>query len=188
MPNDRPRNQRHFAPLRSLRLGAQVCILGSVFFLACVSAQANEGENRWRIFATDDKEAILVIADTDLATDAIGSPRFWCAHGSGKIDVRGVAHETHRNAIADLIQSGQYPRVDFNPADPGNLTLLELSYSEMTGWEYKFDVSAAGPPFEQFKRTGALDFKIADTWLHEEFKVGLDAAAKFQAFCNSPFK
>jgi hypothetical protein len=164
------------------------CILASMFFLTCVSAYAQEGEERWRMFETDNKEASLVIADTDLGTDAIGSPRFWCVSGSAEIDVRGVAGEAHRNAIADLIRSDQYPRVDFKPADPDNLTLLKLAYSEMTGWEYRFDLSAAGPPFEQFKRTGMLDFKVGETWLHEEFKVGLDAVAKFQAFCKRPSK
>jgi hypothetical protein len=58
----------------------------------------------------------------------------------------------------------------------------------MSGWEYGFELSAAGPPFEQFKRTGRLDFKVGETWLHEEFKIGLDAIAKFQAFCKRPSK
>jgi hypothetical protein len=177
-----------FGDFTRLARKSPACILGSMFFLTCVSAYANEGEERWRMFETDNKEGSLVIADTDLGTDAIGSPRFWCTSGSGKIDVRGVAGEAHRNAIADLIRSDQYPRVDFKPADPDNLTLLELAYSEMTGWEYKFDLSAAGPPFEQFKRSGMLDFKIDETWLHEEFKVGLDAVAKFQTFCKRPSK
>jgi hypothetical protein len=164
------------------------CILGSMFFLTCVSAYANEGEERWRMFATDDKEATLVIADTDLGTDAIGSPRFSCGFSSGKIDVRGVAREAHRNAIADLIRSDQYPHIELRPAGPDNVAFLDLSYSDMSGWEYGFDLSAAGPPFEQFKRTGMLDFKIGETWLHEEFKIGLDAVAKFQAFCKRPSK
>jgi hypothetical protein len=163
-------------------------VLGALSFLTCVSAHAQEGVERWRMFESDNKEAQLLIVDTDLGTDAIGSPRFWCISGSGKIDVRGVAGEVHRNAIADLIRSDQYPRVDFKPADPDNLTLLGLAYSEITGWEYKFDLSADGPPFEQFKRSGALDFKIDEAWLHEEFKVGLDAVAKFQAFCKRPSK
>jgi hypothetical protein len=164
------------------------CILGSMFFLTCVSAYANEGEERWRMFATDDKEATFVIADTDFGTDAIGSPRFSCGFGSGKIDVRGVAREAHRNAIADLVRSDQYPRIELSPTGPDNVAFLELSYSDMSGWEYGFDLSAAGPPFDQFKRTGMLDFKIGEAWLHEEFKVGLDAVAKFQALCKRPSK
>ncbi len=163
-------------------------VLGALSFLTCVSAGAQEGVERWRMFETDNKEAQLLIADTDLGTDAIGSPRFWCVSGSGNIDVRGVAGEAHRNAIADLIRSDQYPIVDFKPEGPDSHSLLELAYSEVTGWEYKFDLSAAGPPFEQFTRTGMLDFKIGETWLHEEFKVGLDAAVKFQAFCKRPSK
>jgi hypothetical protein len=163
-------------------------VLSALSFLACASAYAQDGEDRWRMFETDNKEAQLLIVDTDEATDAIGSPRFWRVAGSGQIDVRGVARETHRNAIADLIRSDQYPRIELSPAGPDNSAFLELSYSDISGWEYKFGLSAAGPPFEQFKRTGTLDFKIAETWLHEEFKVGLDAVAKFQAFCKRPSK
>lgn len=167
---------------------AIAAILVALSFLTCVSAYAQEGVDRWRTFEYDGKEAILVISDTDESGDTMGSPRFRCQIGSGKIEVKGVASDVQRQAIADLIRSGNYPRIELSPAGPDNIAFFDLSYSDMSGWEYGFDLSAAGPPFEQFKRSGRLDFKVGETWLHEEFKVGLDAVAKFQASCKRPSK
>ena len=68
------------------------------------------------------------------------------------------------------------PPSSFGPA------LLNLSYSEMgSDWEYSLTLEAVEPAFDEFKRLGRLTFKVGGTVLREEFKVGLENVAKFQA-------
>lgn len=163
------------------------CILGSMFFLTCISAYANEGEDRWR-FSENEGKAMLVIADTDEGTDAFGSPFFRCEKGSGRVEIEGSAKEALRRTIGNFITVDNYPDVQLLPIGSGYSDLLTISYSDMHGWRYRFAMSAVETPFEQFKRTGVLEFKLGETLVHEEFKVGLDAIAKFQASCKRPSK
>jgi hypothetical protein len=58
----------------------------------------------------------------------------------------------------------------------------------MDGWRYKFDLSDGHKSFERFKREGVLEFKLGETIVHEEFKVGLESVAKFFNICKRPRK
>ena len=56
----------------------------------------------------------------------------------------------------------------------------------MAGWRYRFQLSVAGPAFEQFVRAGGFHFRIGDSLVGSDFKVGLDNVRKFQEFCKRP--
>ncbi len=127
---------------------------------------------------------MLVITDTDEGTDSFGSPLFRCERGSGRVEIEGAPKEALRRTIGNIIAADHYPAVQLLPAGTGYSDVLAISYSDMHGWRYGFGMSAEEAPFEQFKRTGVLEFKIGETLVHEEFKIGLDAVANFQAFCR----
>ncbi|UQR62671.1 hypothetical protein LRP30_39030 [Bradyrhizobium sp. C-145] len=149
--------------------------------------QANADETRWRFFDQNGR-ALLAITDTDEATDAIGSPSFDCAAGSDRVEVRGDANKALRRAIGNVISADQYPKVNVAPFEKESFVMLSVSYSEISGWQYGFDLPVSSPQFERFKQTGVLEFKLAGTAVREGSKVGLDAAAKFQAFCKQQSK
>jgi len=159
------------------------CIMAPCAGLASGAVAAEEGKASWRFFE-DHGKAQLVIADTDEGTDDIGSPSFKCTGASDLIIVSGDAKEPLRRAIAAFIVADKYPKVEFGANAKGYAALLTIDYSEVTGWEYGFDLSASSAPFERFKRTGALEFALGKTTVKEEFKVGLENVAKFQAFCK----
>ena len=144
-------------------------------------------EARWRFFDQNGR-ALLAITDTDEATDAIGSPSFDCAAGSDRVEVHGDANKSLRRAIASMISADQYPKVNVAPFEKESFVTLSVSYSEISGWQYGFDLSASSPQFERFKQTGVLEFKVAGAAIREGSKLGLDAAAKFQAFCKQKSK
>jgi hypothetical protein len=102
------------------------------------------------------------------------------------IQVGGDAKHDLLTAMADVIRADEYPRVHVFPVDSGDTSLLNLSYSEMRGWQYSFDLEAAGAAFDEFKRTGQLTYKIGTTVVTEELKTGLESAAKFQDICRQP--
>jgi hypothetical protein len=163
----------------SLRL-----ILGALFVLACVPAYANEREERWRLFEQADG-ALLAASHTDEATDDLGAFFFRCKRGSGTVEVEGTAKQDLRSAMADFIRTEGYPQVELFPMGSGGESLLNLSYSEMSGaWQYSFTFAAIGPTFDEFKRTGQLTFKVGTAVVREEFKVGLESVARFQDICK----
>jgi hypothetical protein len=160
---------------------------GAAILALLASGAAFADETRWRFF--DQKgRALLAITDTDEATDAIGSPSFDCAAGSDRAEVRGDASKPLRRAIANMISSDQYPKVNVAPFEKESFVMLSISYSEISGWQYGFDLSASGPQFERFKQTGVLEFKLAGTAIREGSRFGLNAVAKFQAFCKQQSK
>ena len=163
--------------------------IGACFLLGPISAAvaAGNAEERWRIFE-DDSGASLLITTTEGATDDYDSPYFQCRRGSGRIQVGGDAKHDLLTAMADVIRADEYPRVRVFPVDSGDTSLLNLSYSEMRGWQYSFDLEAAGAAFDEFKRTGQLTYKVGTTVVTEEFKTGLESAAKFQDVCKPPPK
>ena len=171
---------------RDLQTSYLLC--GSAVVLALLASNAAfADETRWRFF--DQKgRALLAITDTDEATDAIGSPSFDCAAGSDRVEVRGDANKALRRAIAGMISADQYPKVNVVPFEKESFVVLSVSYSEISGWQYGFELSASSPQFEQFKRTGMLEFKVASTAIREGARVGLEAAAQFQAYCRTQAK
>jgi hypothetical protein len=146
-----------------------------------------DAEERWRIFEGDN-EAFLSITTTEGGTDDFGSPYFQCRRGSGTILVGGTAKHDLRTAMADVIRADEYPLLHVFPVDSGDVSLLSMSYSEMRGWQYAFDLPAIGTSFDEFKRTGQLTFKVGTTVITEEFKTGLESAATFQDICKQPPK
>jgi hypothetical protein len=88
--------------------------------------------------------------------------------------------------MADIIRVDADPLIHVFPVDSGDTSLLNLSYSEMRGWQYNFDLPAIGPSFDEFKQTGRLTLKAGTTVVTEEFKTGLESAAKFQDICKQP--
>ncbi len=104
------------------------------------------------------------------------------------IHVGGDAKQDLRTAMADVIRADEYPRLHLFPFDSDYISLLSLSYSEMRGWQYAFDVPAIGPSFDEFKRTGQFTFKMGTTVIAEEFTTGLESAVKFQDVCKQPPK
>jgi hypothetical protein len=62
--------------------------------------------------------------------------------------------------LADLIGADTYPKVELED----EASLIALSYSEVDGWEYHFEITADGPAFSKFKKTGHLDTRSVP-WL-----------------------
>jgi hypothetical protein len=104
------------------------------------------------------------------------------------IQVGGDAKQDLLTAMADVIRADEYPRLHVFPIDSGDTSLLNLSYSEIRGWQYSFGMQAAGASFDEFKRTGQLTYKIGTAVVTEEFKTGLESAARFQDICKQPPK
>jgi hypothetical protein len=166
---------------------AMIATIGACLLFSQTSAAvaAGDAEERWRNFEGDN-EASLLITTTEGATDDYGSPHFQCRRGSGVIQVGGDAKQDLRIAMAQVIRIDEYPMVHVFPIDSGDTSLLNLSYSEVRGWQYSFDLQAAGAAFDEFKRTGQLTYKLGTTVVTEEFKTGLESAAKFQDICKRP--
>ena len=158
--------------------------LVALFVLACLPAYANQREERWRLFEQANG-ALLAASHTDEATDDLGAFFFRCKPKSGMVEVEGTAKQDLRAAMADFIRTEGYPQVELFPMGSGGESLLNLSYSEMSGaWQYSFTLPAVGPTFDEFKRTGKLAFKVGTVVVREEFKTGLESAAKFQDICK----
>jgi hypothetical protein len=149
----------------------------------CGSGRATEGEDRWR-FAENGDQISLYIAATDGGTDDIGSPSFGCKRSSGKIAVEGDMDEQEREAFADLIRKNGYPRIDLIPPDPNHFSFVELSHSDIGGWQYKFDMAADAQAFSNFARTGVFQYKVGEFLIQTEFSVGLENVARFQRACR----
>jgi hypothetical protein len=162
-------------------------ILTALFSLTCVSASAKEGEVRWRVFDQLD-QALLVIADTDEATDSFGSPMFSCTKKSGNVNVEGEAKENLRVAMANLIRANETPWIQVMPDTASRAATVDLVFSEIDGWRYKFGLSAGHKSFERFKRDGVIEFKLGKATVHEEFKAGLENIVKFFDLCERPRK
>ena len=162
------------------------CGLAATAAVAMSSAVTAEDDRRWRIFEDGDK-VLLSASHTDEPSDDLGSPFFRCERKSGTITIEGTASQELRNAMAGLIRSNGYPQANLIPPSSLGPALLTLSYSEMGGnWQYGFSFLAAEPAFNDFAHTGRLTFKVGSAVVQEEFKVGLDNVAKFQAICKRP--
>jgi hypothetical protein len=103
-----------------------------------------EDELRWRVF--DQNEiALLAIADSD-ATDHLGSPLFECKKAVGIATVEGDTDDDLRGAVATFILHDQEPAVALSPDDP-SADGIEVFFSYLTGWRYRFQLSNGGPAF-----------------------------------------
>ncbi|WP_316219221.1 hypothetical protein [Bradyrhizobium sp. SZCCHNR2026] len=140
---------------------------------------------RWRLSEHGDT-ALLVIADSD-ATDHFGSPFFECRKASGLATAFGDTDDDLRTEMATLILHDETPGIKTVP-DDGSVSIVNFEFGFVSGWRYRFMLSATGPPFEELKRTGTFDFKVGQAELTYKFDVGLDVVAEFQGLCRMPDK
>jgi hypothetical protein len=156
----------------------------SVAFAALGVAPASaEGELRWRAF-DQNGTALLAIADSD-ATDHFGSPTFECEKGAGIATAEGDMNDDLRSTVATLILHDQEPAVALDPAD-SSAQSIELFFSNLTGWRYRFLLSVTGPAFDQLERTGTFQLKVGDSVMRSQFSKGLENVGKFRGLCRRP--
>jgi hypothetical protein len=172
---------------RWMLTSARKLALAALAALASGSAGAQKEESRWRVF-DQEGEALLAIANTDEATDHFGLPIFTCKDKSGHVNVEGEAKENLRSAMANLIRADEIPSIQVLPDAAAETTTIDLFFSYMDGWRYKFDLESDHKSFERFKRDGVIDFKLGQVTIHEEFKVGLESVTKFLDLCERPRK
>jgi len=146
------------------------------------NARATEGDVQWRVSDQDDS-ALLVTADSE-ATDNLGPLLFNCKKGSGIATAEGDMSEGLRRAIAAIMLRDEEPNLVMSPEDPS--ALFAEFFTGMAGWRYRFQLSVTGPAFEQFERSGSFRFKLGESAVSSDFKVGLDNVRKFQELCKRP--
>jgi hypothetical protein len=163
-------------------------LLALVVALAPALAEAEDKQVRWR-FNAYDGQGYLTSTDTDEPTDDIGLLLLRCREKSGDVEVTGVPGAEIRGALGATIVANKSPLIEFVLKAPGQTSLLRFDYSELhEAWLYNFNLSSKEEPFETFKRTGILEFKLGNSRDRRELQAGLDAIAKFQAFCQPPTK
>ena len=138
---------------------------------------------RWRVFDRDG-EALLVISDTDEASDDFGLPALSCRKGTGTVNIEGEAKESLRIAMADAIRADKPPWIQVVPDTKPETTSIDLYFSFVDGWRYKFNLQQDHKAFERFGRDGVIEFKLGRAAVHEEFKTGVESALKFLELCK----
>ncbi|MDN3276288.1 hypothetical protein QWJ07_18635 [Frankia sp. RB7] len=160
----------------------KICALLVCLGFSSGSAEAHAVDMRWRLF-DQGTDALLAIADSDEPGDAFGLPFLHCKQRSGLITIEGDAKENIRAAMAEMIRSDQAPWISVTPDTNPETTTIDLSYSFMDGWRYRFALQSSHNMFERFRREGIIDFKFGKAQAHEEFQVGLDNVSKFLDLC-----
>ncbi|WP_157644282.1 hypothetical protein [Bradyrhizobium sp. WSM2793] len=163
------------------------CALSACIGLAFGSPQANADEARWRLF-DQGTDALLAIANTDEPGDAFGMPLLSCPRKSGFVSIEGEAKEEMRAVMSEMIKTDQAPWIKVAPDVNPESATIDLFYSFIDGWRYKFGIQVDHKMFERFKREGVIDFKLGRAEVHEEFKVGLDNIGKFLDLCAGASK
>ena len=171
--------------LRWLRLVRKSTRGGLFAFVVGVhgAVHAEEGEVRWRVSDLGDS-ALLATADSE-GTDNFGPLLFHCKKGSGMAIAEGDMSDDLRSTIAAMILHDEEPAVAMVPDDPSAMGVE--AFTGMTGWHYRFRLAVTGPAFQQFERTGSFRFKLGDSSVSSEFKVGLENVRKFQDLCKQPY-
>lgn len=155
--------------------------------LALSFSSTSYGENgwQWRVNKLDDGRLLLAFTETE-GTDDLGTVWFYCRPTSGFIDVLKAANDKERKVLADFVRSNAYPKVLLEAEE----SIVEPSFSEDGGWQYRFRVRADGSWFSKFKQTGRIGFKFgsvtADYGKDPIAKSGLKNVAEFQAQCLKP--
>ena len=157
-------------------------VLAASVALGSADAHSAEGDVQWRM-SDDGDEALLVTADSE-ATDNFGPLLFHCKKSSGMAIAEGDMSDDLRATIAAMILHDDEPSVTMMPDDSSAFGVE--AFTGMTGWHYRFRLSVTGPAFEQFVRAGGFQFRIGDSLVGSDFKVGLDNVRKFQDFCKRP--
>jgi hypothetical protein len=150
-----------------------------------VSAAIGAEETKWRLVKIDSAgEIMLVMTDTDEATDAIGSPYFRCKPGSGLVTVQNDMQDSAvRRAIAGLILKDGYPTIELVPG-PERSVINRIASADDGGWSYNFQTDADAAAFNMFGRTGYFQFKIGGAAVKAGVTAGLERITEFQAACR----
>ncbi len=90
--------------------------------------------------------------------------------------------------MSEMIKTDQAPWIKVAPDVNPESATIDLFYSFIDGWRYKFGIQVDHKMFERFKREGVIDFKLGRAEVHEEFKVGLDNIGKFLDLCAGASK
>lgn len=167
---------------RSIRVGSLV--LAASVALGSARAHSAEGDVQWRVSDQGDS-ALLATSDSE-ATDNFGPLLFLCKKTSGNATAEGDMSRDMRSTIAAMILHDEEPNIVLVPDDSS--ALGGEFFTGMTGWRYRFQLSVTGPAFEQFARTGMFGFKLGDSSVRNDFKVGLENVRKFQELCKRPAK
>lgn len=173
--------------MSQLAVLARRCALSACIGLSLGLPQARADEARWRLF-DQGTDALLAIADTDEPGDAFGLPLLTCTQKTGYVSIEGEAKEGMRTVMAEMIRTDQAPWINVAPDTNAESTTIDLFYSFIDGWRYKFGVQVSHKMFDRFKRDGVIDFKFGKAEVHEEFKVGLDNVGKFLDLCAGSTK
>lgn len=163
------------------------CALSACVGLSFVPPQANADAARWRLF-DQGADALLAIADTDEPGDAFGLPLLSCTQKTGYVSIEGEAKEGIRTVMAEMIRTDQVPWINVAPDTSSQSTTIDLFYSFIDGWRYKFGLQTNHKMFERFQHDGVIDFKFGKADVHEEFKLGLDNVGKFLDLCANSAK
>jgi hypothetical protein len=159
--------------------------VGSALVVICLvlsfaSIAIGEDGWRWRINKLDDGRLLLAFSEFEAGDDMSGLS-YYCKPASGGIEFHGSTDKKQRQVFADLIRANTYPKVELE----GAAALPELSYSEVDGWEFHFEIAADGAAFDKLKKTGQFGFKIGALAVDNGLrKPGLDKISEFQAACG----
>ncbi len=159
--------------------------VGSALVMICLvlsyaSVCIGEDGWQWRINKLDDGRLLLAFSEFEAGDDMSGRS-YYCKPASGSIEVHGSTDKKQREVFADLIRTNSYPTVQLEREG----SLLELSYSDVDGWEFRFEIAADGAAFDKFKKTGQFGFKIGTLVVNDRTaKAGLDKVSEFQAACR----
>ena len=157
------------------------CVLAATCLaLSLASVAVGEDGWRWRVNKVDDGRLLLSFSEFE-AGDAMSARSFYCKPSSGRIDVHGSTDKKQREVLADLIRSNSNPTVQLE----NEAASLEMAHSDVDGWVFHFGISADGPAFEKFKRTGQMGFKIGSLVVNDKkATAGFDKVSEFQAACR----
>jgi hypothetical protein len=158
-----------------------VALVASVA-LCSVNGMSAEGDVQWRMSGEGD-EALLATSESE-GTDNFGPLMFRCKKGSGNAVAEGDMSEDLRRTVAAIILRDEEPNITMVPEDSS--AFGGEFFTGMNGWRYRLQLSVTGPAFQQFERTGNFRFKLGDSSVASDFKVGLENVRKFQEFCKRP--
>ena len=162
-------------------------------FVAMSTAATDAAEDNWYWNVTKYQGTATLYSgsenDSGEITDATYAP-FSCPVRSGKINVGGVMNDAVRLKMAEAIKNDKQvpPYVDFGPAAGGQTgsLVLDLSYSAMDGWLYRFQIEPDHLSLRAFRRTGRFVFHIggARIQIGEGQIKGLENIGKFIDECK----
>jgi hypothetical protein len=156
--------------------------LGATCLVSFVSAAIGQDSWQWRVNKIDDGRMLLAFSELE-ADDGMVGMTYYCKPSSGVVEVVGPTDKKQRRVFAELIRANRHPKVELE----GEAALPNLSFSEVSGWEYRFEIDADGAAFDKFRKTGRFGFKIGALVVEGGMrKAGLDNVSIFQAACKRP--